>query len=355
MRSAVSDCGLAMTRTISALDGFGVIPLPDFEEARRTTPIGARTRALCRAGERLGDRLRDKSAVVRAEVISLERLPCAASAAFDGSLRAPVRFVVLERRMLFLELETKASRLRVLVDPSEPQTWKRTPWGSWFEFEHPRRTESLAPHTHSIEAALRTIGVGMETIDLAILTHLRGQDLRLMLGTSRGDGIEAKRASILPNAQWIIPRLEWEDANDPHELERPFRVRDVMDRVETARVVFADGDLAIGESTALISTPGVTDDHRTLFVRGEKGVFAWSSHGVTPSAWAPYHSSLPGLRAHVRQLSLDCVPRGDSSSRRDAHTSMALERSVVDRDADSPALPQIVPQQTLTRHWWALG
>lgn len=342
-------------RTISSLDHLGVIPLPEFEEARRITPTGARTRALGRVGERLGDRLRGACAVVRAEVITLERLPCLASIAFDGALRVPMRFVVLERRMLFLELESQGSRVHVLVDPAEPQTWRHTPWGAWFASEYPRRTQPLASHTRSLETALHTVGVTSEEIDLAILTHLRWQDVQLMLGTSRGDGIEAKRASILPNARWIIPRIEWENAADPHDLERPFQVRDALSRADTSAVVFADGDLAIGESVALVSTPGLTDDHRTLFVRGAKGVFAWSSHGVTPSSWAPYHSPLPGLRAHTRERSLDCIPRGDASSRRDALTSMALERAVVDRDVDAPELPQIVPQQGLARHWWALG
>lgn len=303
----------------------------------------------------MGDRLRDQSSVTQYEVLALERLPCETHVAFDGALRAPLRFVSLERRMLFLELENAGKRLRVLVDPTTPRAWRRTPWGASFEFRHPRRTQSLATHARGLEEALRTIGVGADTIDLAILTHLRWQDLGYLLGTSRGDGVEARRASVLPNARWIVPRVDWENAADAHELDRPFHVRDALARIDTTSIFFAEGDLAIGQAAVLVSTPGITEDHRTLFVRGPTGVFAWSSHGVSPWAWAPYHSSLPGLRARVRERSLDCIPRGDSSSIKDALTSMALERSVVDRDVDSPELPQIIPQQSLAQQWWSLG
>lgn len=330
----------------------GITALAAFDEARRVVPAGARARALRRAGERLGDRLRASSAVRRVEVLSLERVPCAVDVAFDGALRAPLRWITLERRMLFVELELGGAVRRVLVDPVEPGAWRDTPWGAWFVEAHPRRAAALASRVRSIEGALATISVSAATIDLSIVTHLRGQDLRATIGTARGDGVEARRASVTPSARWIVPRTEWEGARDPHEHERPHLVREGLDRVDESRIAWMEGDLALGDSAALVATPGLTDGHATLFVRSASGVLAWSSHGVAPDAWSPYHARLPGLRARVRELGVECVPRGDAAARGDALTSMSLERAVTDARGDAPAFRQILPQQELAPAWW---
>lgn len=326
--------------------GAGVETLCVLEEARRVQPAGARARALRRAGERLGDRLRSEGAIARRiEVLAIERVPCPASVAFDGALRVPIAWTTLERRMLFVEIEIGGATQRVVVDPVEPGAWMRTPWGAWFAETHPRRAKKMRRRT--LDAAIASIGIERASIDIAVVTHLRGQDLGATIGTSRGDGVAGPRASAFPRAAWIIGAFEWSSAIDPHDDERPHLVRGGMDRLDEARVTRIDRDLALGTGAALIRTPGLTPGHATFVARGPNGVLAWSSHGVAVDCWSPYHGRVPGLRARVRERDVECVTRSDVASRQDALTSMSLERAIVDRRRDQPAFHLVVPQQEL--------
>jgi hypothetical protein len=329
--------------------GEPLATLSDFDAAREVVGAGARAHALRRAAERLGDRLRAAAPATRVELLALDRLPATARAAFDGALAAPVRWVTLERRALYLELPgvgAEATPLRVLVDPVAPGAWQRSPWGARFVEKHPRRARALGRGC-SIEAALAGIGVTCESIDLVVITHLRGQDLRPLLGTVRGDGLEGPRPGLFPRARWLVTRTEWEDALAPHDHERPHIVQGGLDRLDRTALMIVDRDLAITPAAAWVRTPGVTAGHATLFVHARRGTLAWTSHGTAVDAWSPYHARLPGLRARVRELGVACVPRGDCASRIDALTSMGIERAVADRRADAPVFHRIVPQQEL--------
>jgi len=322
--------------------------LASIAEARRALPPGARLRATRRAGERLGDRLREGAVARRVEVLAVDRVPCRVVDALDGGARTPRTWAWLERRALYLELTIDGTLQRVVVDPVARGSWRRTPWGAWFCEAHPRRAAALG-EGRSLGDALASIGVDAATIDLAILTQLRGVDVAALVGTARGDGVAPAGAGALPRARWIVPAGAWSAALDLDEVETPTFVRDAMERVDDARVEQV-GDRAIGTGAALIETPGWSAGSASLFVRSERGVIGWSSLGVALVAWSPYHARLPGLRERVRELDVESVPRGDAISRLDARLSMSLERAVVDRLADRPALHAMLPREQLVPH-----
>ncbi|UJR85570.1 hypothetical protein [Sandaracinus amylolyticus] len=324
--------------------------LTELDAARASVPAGARLRAMRLAGEALGERLRAAPPARRVEVLVLDRAPVRAEVALDGSLRAPVRWMELERRMLFLEL---ASGARVVVDPVEPGAWARTPWGTWLADAHPRRSERALAHGRSVGAALASIGVEADTIDVAILTHLRGQDLRALVGTAHGDGMEGPRESVLPRARWIVSATELASAAVPDDLERAHLVRDVRARVAEARFEPLERDVVIDGSVAVVRAPGLTAGTLGVVVRDARGVFAWSAQAVAPDCWSPYHARLPGLRERVRELDLEAIPRGDAWSRGEALVSMALERAAADHRHDVPALHRVVPSSALCGHAFA--
>lgn len=317
------------------------------DEARAAGASGARVRALRAAGEALGERLRT-AAIARVEVLALDRVPCRRATVLDGATSGG-GWGALERRMLFVEVERGIERLRLVVDPVAPGSWRKTPWGSWLAEAHPRRARAAMQGARDVATALASIGVEPASIDLALFTHLRGQDLRALVGTARGDGLEGPRPSVLPNARWLVSATEWESAGIPHDLERAQLVRAVRERVAEARVEPFATDLAIGGAVAVVRSPGLTEGHASVLVNERGGVRVWSGHGVSPECWSPYHARLPGLRERVRELDLEAVPRGDAFSRGDALTWMALERAASDRDAVKPALHRIEPSQMLVR------
>ncbi|AKF11020.1 hypothetical protein [Sandaracinus amylolyticus] len=321
--------------------------LSELDAARASTPAGTRLRALRLAGEALAERLRDAAPVRRVEVLALDRVPVRAELALDGALRAPVRWMELERRMLFLELESGA---RVVVDPVEPGSWSRTPWGTWLAEAHPRRARRALQQGRSAGAALASIGVEADTIDVAILTHLRGQDLRALIGTAHGDGVEGPRESMLPRARWIVSATELASAAVPDDLERAHLVRDVRARVAEDRIEAITRDVSLRGSVAVMHAPGLTEGQLGVAVHDARGVFVWSAQGVAVDCWSPYHARLPGLRERVRELDVEAIPRGDAWSRGEALISMALERAVADRRQDAPAMHRVVPSAALCGH-----
>lgn len=322
-------------------------PLADLDRARAVTPAGARVRELRTAGEALGERLR-QGAIARVEVLALDRIPCRLATALDGASTGTLRaWGELERRMLFVELERGGERVRVVVDPVALGSWQRTPWGAWLAEAHPRRARAALEGARDVASALASVDVDPASIDIAVLTHLRGQDLRALIGTARGDALEEARPSVLPRARWVVSATEWASARVPHDLERAHLVRGSLERVAESRVEPFEHDLVIAGALAIVRTPGLTEGHASALVHDRGGVRVWSGHGVSAECWSPYHSRVAGLRERVRELDVEAVPRGDAFSRGDALTWMAFERAASDRDAAKPALHRIEPSHRL--------
>lgn len=319
--------------------------IEEIEAARRLEPSGARARAMVRAGDRLHERLREGAIARRLEVLAIDRAPCRIATAITGARARG--WAILERRALFLELDLEGQSRRVLVDPVARGSWRRTPWGAWWEERHTWRAARIGARDRSIEDALAAISIDPASIDLAILTQLRGVDLRALLGSGRGDGLEAPSASIFPRARWIIARAALEAAADPHDAERPFLVRDGLERIDRSSLTAIDRDAWLGSSTAIIATPGWSAGNASVFVHTARGVLGWSSHGAARGAWSPYHAGIDGLRELVREEDLPCAPRADAISREDALSSMSLERAIVDRDPGAPATHLIEPRERL--------
>jgi hypothetical protein len=318
--------------------GLGLEPLDTFVEARARAGLSARGLGLRRAAEGLGDRLREGPKAVRIEALALDRRPCTTRAACDGAWKTSARETTLTWRALYLELSIGGAQRRVLVDPVEPGAWRGTPWGG-----RPRRGAGDAGTR--IEDALAGLGVSPDTIDLVLLSHLRGQDLRRLVGTARGDGLRGPLPGVFGRARWLVDHAAWAARTRPHDAERAYWSRDGLQGVEAVEACRAD--LSLGAGAAWVSSPGWSEGQRTLFVNTAQGVMAWSAHGVSRGCWSPYHARLPGLRARVRSVDAECIPRGDGLCRVSALDGMAMERAATSRCPDAPEMHLVWPQQVL--------
>ena len=265
---------------------MSVSELRAFDDARRTSGA-ARIAALRDAAEAVALRVRAQP-VRLAEVLPIDRVVVETRTVLpDARLVSPL--VALVRRAFSL---VAADGTRVLVDASD--AGPSTPYEERIASRHP--------------VALRSI--------------------------ERAHG-------KLASARWVVFRAELEAAREPMPLDRPRYAR----RAPSLEGVEASIEVAPG--IVLLTTPGPSPGHGSLVFAHRGRVHVISHAGVVVDAWAPYESSVPGLREAVRLRGVEATVRGDASDPAAALEAMAVERAAADRRADAPALFRVLPSMEL--------
>jgi hypothetical protein len=114
-------------------------------------------------------------------------------------------------------------------------------------------------------------------------------------------------------------------------------------------VVFTDGDLQLGDGVMLLRTPGHTSGNQTLFTSTDTGIWGTSENGTCADCWTPLDSKIPGVARTARLEDLDVLINCNTpEAGADQHTSMILERTIVDRVKDRPAFCQMFPSTEIT-------
>jgi glyoxylase-like metal-dependent hydrolase (beta-lactamase superfamily II) len=329
----------------------------DLDQAWNHGVSGPRCSALERAGQALGDVLRAGPPVVSVRTLPLSTLLYPTKYAFQSACRVPTPYVVMTHRALLVQVRVEGEIRNILFNPTSVDAALGTPFfrkladraGDWTV------KNILTKRFGSVEEQLARLGLTPADIDVIAFDHFHVQDLRPLLGT-RSNGGDAPQAGLYPRALLIAPRREWEDWDDLHPMQQAWFVRDGKRGVPAERVVLTDGDLSLGPGALLVRTPGHTSGNQTLIVRTESGVFGCSENGVSVDNWAPLESAIPGLREAARFLGVSVILNANTpESGMQQYTSMMLERSLVDRVPEHPALFQMFPSSELTVSWLAPG
>ncbi len=195
----------------------------------------------------------------------------------------------------------------------------------------------------SVPQQLAALGLRAEDVDYLAFDHLHVQDLRPLVGTDDG-----RVPARYPRATLLVPRVEWDDWDDLHPLQRAWYVRDGKLGVARSRVFLTSGDLALGDGVMFVRTPGHTSGNQTLFVNTDSGVWGTSENGTCADSWSPMDSDIPGLRSFCRRQDVDVVLNANTPERgADQYTSMVLERTLVDRVKRAPAFVQMFPSSEI--------
>ena len=329
-----------------ALPWVSTIDLLD--EARAEACAGAKLRAIRYAAEELGDALRAGPQVIAVRTIPVSDLVYPTKFAFQGAAGVPWPFVKLQHRCLFIQVRAGESTKNILFNPTDRESSRETPYFKRLLARVGRLEEWLARPFVPVEEALAKLGVRPADIDLIAFDHFHTQDLRVTLGTTRGDGLRPALSARFENAYLLAPRREWEDWDQLHPMQRAWFIEDGKHDVIEERVIFTDRDLALGEGCALVRTPGHTSGNQTLFVHARDGVFGCSENATCVDGWSPYESRIPGLRSFAREYDLEVVMNANTPElAAEQYTSMVLERSVVDRLTRAPAFVQMFPSSEI--------
>jgi glyoxylase-like metal-dependent hydrolase (beta-lactamase superfamily II) len=323
----------------------GTAPLIDFDAAWAVGSSGPRLRAVRVAAERVRDRFAAGPRAVAVRTLPLALAPYATKYAFFGAALSPAPYVVFTHRCLVVQFLQAGELKTLLFNPTDVAGARTAPYFARLAARVPRRLQAVIAREHEpLTDQLARLGIGPDDVDYVAYDHLHVQDLRPILGTA--DGRVPPR---FPRATLLVPRVEWDDWDDVHPLQRAWYVRDGKAGVSTARVALTRGDLVLGDGVMLVRTPGHTSGNQTLFVNTDSGVWGVSENGTCADNWSPMDSRIPGLRALCRKQDLDVLLNANTPERGvDQYTSMVLERTLVDRVKRAPAFVQMFPSSEIT-------
>lgn len=121
-------------------------------------------------------------------------------------------------------------------------------------------------------AALATLGVSPEDIDIVINTHLHADHCGW--NTRRADG--ERWVPTFPRAAYLIQRGEWEAATHPNERTRATYLPENLFPLEEAGVLeLVEGERRVTDEVTIIPTQGHTADHASVVITsgGETAIY----------------------------------------------------------------------------------
>lgn len=337
--------------SVSALDPV-VRVVHAFRGSRAADAPRARLAALLDASARFRESFLDAPPVAMFRSFDLVRLPYPTRYALRDACPVPAPFVQLVNRLFVIRFDGGDGRPRtLLVSPSDPGANRATPFfrrlaaslGPVQGLLEPR----LAPVVRSVSDALSLAGVTPEEVDYLTYDHLHAQDLRPWLG-------QAGRPGFFPHARLLVMHQEWESVRSLLPPQADWYCPEGVDGIDPDRVLPLESDVRLGESVALVRTPGHTEGNHTIVVRVPSGIVAISENGVCADSWAPSASRIPGLPEHARRC--EVVLNGNTLERGlDQYLSMMQERVIAGAAPGNPLFFHVIPSSELVPSWLSPG
>jgi glyoxylase-like metal-dependent hydrolase (beta-lactamase superfamily II) len=322
----------------------GTTRLTELDAAWALSQNGARHRAVRRGAEKLRDRFTSGPRCVAVRTLPLSSAPYPTKYAFRGAATSPVPLVSFTHRCLLVQFFQRGTLRNLLFNPTDIEAARLTPYFAALIDKFGRFETLLQKKYDPLEVQLRGLGLRTDDIDYIAFDHFHTQDLRGQLGTEDG-----ARKPRFPNATLLAPKIEWDDWDDLHPMQRTWFIADGRKGVRTNRVVFTDGDLLLGDGVMLLRTPGHTSGNQTLFTSTDTGIWGTSENGTCADCWTPLDSKIPGVARTARLEDLEVLINCNTPEAGvDQHTSMILERTIVDRVKDRPAFCQMFPSTEIT-------
>ena len=283
-----------------------------FEGAREYASPNRRVREVkARAEEFREEMLRGKR-VGYYRSVELVRVPYPTKFAFLHAARVPTPYIHICNRLFVVQFDTSEGVEALLVSPCDPEGNAETPFFKRLSQsfgpleEYGRRL--VAPMNTTVEEALEEIGIHPRQVDYITYDHLHTQDVRKWLGAKGEPG-------YFPNAKLLVTSQEWASVHGKLPPQHQWYCPQGTDGVDPSDVVTFDGDLMLGESVALVRTPGHTEGNHSIVVHTPEGLMVTSENGVGPDAYAPLNSEIPGIAEYAEETGMEVILNGNTLER----------------------------------------
>lgn len=323
-------------------------PVETFAGVRQHPTPSDRLAAVRRQARAFREQMLDGPVARLARSFDLMQVPYPTRYALRDACSLPTPYVHILNRLFVIQFDTPQGVKTLLAEPLDRQGNAQTPF-----FHRLARkvggaqgwlSQQVWPDRNDVAGCLAQLGLTPDDVDYITYDHLHTQDLRRWLGTDTQE-------AFFPRAKLLVMRQEWMSAQGLLPLQAEWYCPHGTEGVPDDRVVLLDGDVMLGDSVALIHTPGHTEGNHSIVVHTPEGLFVTSENGVSADAYSPDKSDIPGLRRYAAVTGAEVVLNGNTlEGSVDQYLSMVQEKEIAGCSERNPDFFNVAPSSELTAH-----
>jgi hypothetical protein len=324
-------------------------PIADFKGARDAASPADRLREVRLRAARFRERLLQGPVARYYATFGLIRVPYPTRYAFLNACSLPLPYIHILNRLFVIQVDTDQGVKTLLASPSDIHANAETPFfkrlASGFGPFESLGKKFLGPQLATVEECLSEIGLSPAKVDYLSYDHLHTQDLRKWLGNGEKTG-------YFPNARLLVMRQEWQSAQGLLPPQQDWYCPNGLAGIHPSRVILLDGDTLLGDSVALLHTPGHTEGNHSFVAHTPEGLMVTSENGVAPDAYAPRHSRIPGVARYAESTGVEVILNGNTlEGGLNQYISMVQEKEVAGPSVKNPDFPNVVCSSELAAYW----
>jgi hypothetical protein len=280
--------------------------------------------------------------------IDLIRVPYPTKYGLLNVKTAKSPFLHILNRLFIVQFETEEGLKTLLFSPSDIEGNGETPFfknlrESMGAFEKPMMN-FLSPRFNDVEQALEKVGLKPEDVDYISYDHLHTQDVRKWLGSNGKPG-------YFPNAKLLVMEQEWVSTLSLLPPQQTWYCPNGIDGIDRDKVILLNSSVMLGNSVALVQTPGHTEGNHSLVAHTPDGLFVTSENGISADCYAPENSGIKGVREFARSTGMEIVLNGNTlEGALDQYMSMVLEKNIAGPSKRNPDFPNVATSSEFTAY-----
>jgi hypothetical protein len=332
------------------LETLGIRPISHFSNSRESLSPQERLKQVqFQAKHFVEDFKMVNQQVQFLQTFDLISIPYPVKSAFGNATSLINPYLYVTNRLMVVQFSTHAGTKTLLFSPSDLTGNVETPY-----FQRLRRLMGkfknalqplLTPVHNTVEQALDSIGLKPENVDFICYDHLHTQDLRKWLGCY-------EQEAYFPNAKLLVMHQEWEAVKDLLPVQNHWYCPDGVEGIDPNKIIPLHSSIMLGDSLALIQTPGHTQGSQSLVVNSDQGIMVCSQNGISVDNYTPQHSTIYGIADYVNENNMAVIPNGEQPELRlDQYISMVLEKTIADPHPTDKRFSYIMPSSELSARW----
>jgi len=323
-------------------------PIDSFAGLRRLPTPRDRLVAIRRQARAFREQMLDGPVAPLLRSFDLVKVPYPTRYGLRDACSLPTPYIHILNRLFVVQFDTPSGLKTLLAEPLDREGNAQTPFfhrlASKVGGASSRLSHLMWPERGSVAGCLDLLGLHPEDIDYITYDHLHTQDLRRWLGTST-------REAFFPRAKLLVMREEWMSAQGLLPTQAQWYCPHGTEGVPEDRIVLLDDDVMLGQSVALVRTPGHTAGNHSLVVHTPEGLYVASENGVCADAYAPDKSDIPGLRRYASVTGAEVVLNGNTlEGSVDQYLSMVQEKEIAGASERNPDFFNVAPTSELSAH-----
>jgi len=338
------------TASDEQLEQYGIKKITHFDKARIDLSPGARLDTVRKCSEEFRQYMLNLDKQVSFyQSIDLIRVPYPTQYGLLNASKVLSPYMHIMNRLFVVQYETSEGTKTLLFSPSDIVANGETPFfkelnAGWGPLAKPME-KFMAPVYHDVEQALNKVGLKPADIDFISYDHLHTQDVRKWLGSGDKQG-------YFPNAKLLVMEQEWVSTSSLLPPQQQWYCPNGIDGIDPEKVILLDSSVMLGDSVALVHTPGHTEGNHSLVAHTPDGLFVTSENGVSADSYSPEHSSIAGVSRFAKTNAMEVVLNGNTlEGGLDQYISMVMEKTIAGPSKRNPDFCNVAPSSELTSYW----